>query len=80
MPTHKSGSDVTRPVIVMSLSEDVKVQEMLGKKFDIVYASGAGYKLLVVALGQVVAYVCSKVSFLCLDLSFIIISYIIKLQ
>ncbi|ROT70430.1 hypothetical protein C7M84_011279 [Penaeus vannamei] len=62
MQIHKLASDATRPVIVMSSSEDVKVQEMLGKKFDIVYASGAGYKLLVVALGQVVAYVCSKSS------------------
>ncbi|KAK7066740.1 Inositol monophosphatase, partial [Halocaridina rubra] len=48
------------PVIVISSSEDKKLQELLGKHFQLVHATGAGYKLLTVAVGYAVAYICSK--------------------
>lgn len=49
------------PVLVMSSSEDLKLQNKFNKKFNVIHATGAGYKLLVVALGYAAACVSSKV-------------------
>ncbi|XP_068224014.1 inositol polyphosphate 1-phosphatase-like, partial [Palaemon carinicauda] len=54
------GSETENKLVVISSSESVRFQELLRKKFDVVHATGAGYKLLTVALGQAVAYICSK--------------------
>ncbi|XP_066959706.1 inositol polyphosphate 1-phosphatase [Macrobrachium rosenbergii] len=54
------SSETENKVVVISSSEGVSFQEMLKKKFDVVHATGAGYKLLSVALGHAVAYICSK--------------------
>lgn len=54
------GTEANRPLVVISSSENIKLQELLKKKFNVVHATGAGYKLLTVALGCAVAYICSK--------------------
>lgn len=58
----RTSSEDSRPVVVVSSSENVALQEKLGKKFEVIHSTGAGYKLLVVALGFAAACVSSKVS------------------
>jgi hypothetical protein len=48
------------PTIIMSTSESDKVKQMLAGNFNLRFASGAGYKLLLAAQGRVAAYVLSK--------------------
>ncbi|XP_045606962.2 inositol polyphosphate 1-phosphatase [Procambarus clarkii] len=54
--SHRDG----RPILLVSSSEDVKLQEKFKNKFSVVHATGAGYKLLAVALGHASACVSSK--------------------
>ena len=50
------------PVIIMSTSESDSVKQTLSGKFNLRFASGAGYKLLCTAQCRVEAYVLSKSS------------------
>ncbi|XP_071550255.1 inositol polyphosphate 1-phosphatase isoform X2 [Panulirus ornatus] len=49
-----------RAVLVMSSSEDLELYQKFNKNFNVVHATGAGYKLLVVALGYAAACVSTK--------------------
>ncbi|KAK8735938.1 hypothetical protein OTU49_005131, partial [Cherax quadricarinatus] len=60
VPLRTTSPQDGRPILLMSSSEDIKLQEKLNKKFNVIYATGAGYKLLVVALGLASACVSSK--------------------
>ncbi|XP_042204830.1 inositol polyphosphate 1-phosphatase-like [Homarus americanus] len=60
VPLDTYNTEDGRPVLVMSSSEDTKIQDKFNKTFTVLHATGAGYKLLVVALGYAAACVSSK--------------------
>jgi inositol polyphosphate 1-phosphatase len=51
---------VARSLVVLSTSEDKMIQTTLGRHLKMVYAAGAGYKILCVIDGLVSSYLLSK--------------------
>ena len=58
--SHSEKNAAARQCIVMSTSENPELKSVLGKEFELTYASGAGYKILCVIDGVVDAYVLSQ--------------------
>jgi inositol polyphosphate 1-phosphatase len=61
IPLLKS-STLKKKLAILSSSEDPELQKKLEKEFDLVFSSGAGYKLLTVVLGLADIYILSKKS------------------
>ena len=57
-----SRSPSSKKLIILSASEDESIRSKLSDQFDFVCSSGAGYKLLCVALGLADVYILSKPS------------------